>query len=230
MMPITPNIHHETNQCLWSRTKKKSPKSSATSKATSTGSTEVYTGTAKGVSQLPVARVKRIIKEDKDVQIVGNEAISLISIATEIFLEGFTVKGFNLAKLEKRKTVLRKNLGRRSRQAFSPAAKHGPILSAEARTPEDTGFLTPILNTFYSYGHIVPKTLPLKDVLEKQRIGKEKEESGVMEKEDEGEQETNEQGDDSDEEQQQSASEDVNSSRPMSDDDELSGPDDMDED
>ncbi|KAK3815397.1 MAG: hypothetical protein J3Q66DRAFT_402351 [Benniella sp.] len=94
MMPITPNVHHETNRCLWSHTKKKSPKSSATSKATSTGSTKVYTGAAKGISQLPVARVKRIIKEDKD----------------EIFLEGFTAKAFNLAKLEKRKTVLYKDL------------------------------------------------------------------------------------------------------------------------
>ncbi|KAK3815433.1 MAG: hypothetical protein J3Q66DRAFT_370764 [Benniella sp.] len=66
--------------------------------------------------------------------------------------------------------------------------------------------------------------------LRTQRIAKEKEESGAMEEEEEGEQETNEQGEGSDEEQQQPASEDVNSSQPMSDDDELSGPDDMDED
>ncbi|KAK3815425.1 MAG: histone-fold-containing protein [Benniella sp.] len=184
------------------RVQKKSPKSSATSKAMSSGSIEVYTGTAKGVSQLPVARVKRIIKEDKDVQIVSNEAVFLISIATEIFLEGFTAKAFNLAKLEKRKTVLYKDL-------------------ATAVTQYDSlEFLQ----------DVVPKTLPLKDALEKQRIAKEKEESGAMEEEDEGEQESNEQGEDSDEEQQQSVSEDVNSSRPMSDDDELSGPDDMDED
>ncbi|KAK3815490.1 MAG: histone-fold-containing protein [Benniella sp.] len=68
------------------------------------------TGTARGISQLPIARVKKIIKEDKDVQIVSNEAVFLISIATEIFLEGFTAKAFNLAKLEKRKTVLYKDL------------------------------------------------------------------------------------------------------------------------
>ncbi|KAF9342665.1 hypothetical protein BGX34_007841, partial [Mortierella sp. NVP85] len=122
--------------------------SSATSKATSSGSTEVYTGTAKGISQLPVARVKRIIKEDKDVQIVSNEAVFLISIATEIFLEGFTAKAFNLAKLEKRKTVLYKDL-------------------ATAVTQYDSlEFLQ----------DVVPKTLPLKDALEKQRIAKEKEE------------------------------------------------------
>jgi len=91
-------------------------------------------------------------------------------------------------------------------------------------------YLTHIWLLFPCFIDVVPKTLPLKDALEKQRIAKEKEESGAMEEEDEGEQETNEQGEDSDEEQQQSASEDVNSSRPMSDDDELSGPDDMDED
>ena len=81
VMTITPNVHHEINQCLWSRTKK-SPKSSVTSKATSSGSTKVYTGTANGISQLPIARVKRIIKEDKGVQIVSNEAVFLINITT----------------------------------------------------------------------------------------------------------------------------------------------------
>ncbi|KAK3815489.1 MAG: hypothetical protein J3Q66DRAFT_370818 [Benniella sp.] len=111
----------------------------------------------RGISQLPIARVK-IIKEDKDVQIVSNEAVFLISIATEIFLEGFTAKAFNLAKLEKRKTVL--------------------------------------YRIWYDSLEF------LQDALEKQRIAKEKEESGAIEEEDEGEKETNEQGEDSDEEQQ----------------------------
>ncbi|KAF8937849.1 hypothetical protein BGZ58_002057 [Dissophora ornata] len=95
------------------RVQKKVPaKSAAASKNTSgSGSgSSVYTGTAKGVTVLPVARVKRIIKEDKDVQMVSNDAVFLISLATELFLESFTSKAYNLAKMEKRKTVSYKDL------------------------------------------------------------------------------------------------------------------------
>ncbi|KAF9985189.1 hypothetical protein BGZ65_011496 [Modicella reniformis] len=186
------------------RVQKKAPaKSSVTSKS-SAGSGSVYTGTAKGVTQLPAARVKRIIKEDKDVQMVGNEAVFLISVATEMFLESFTAKAFNLSKLEKRKTVSYKDL-------------------ATAVTQHDSlEFLQ----------DVVPKTLTLTAALEKQRIAKEKEENVTLEEdEDEVEQEANGQGEESEEENQRSVSEgDVNSSRVISDDDELSGPDDMDED
>ncbi|KAK3807216.1 MAG: hypothetical protein J3Q66DRAFT_374684 [Benniella sp.] len=148
---------------------------------------------AKGVSQLPVARVKRIIKKDKDVQIVSNETVFLINIATvrKSSWRDSQPKPSISPKLEKRKMVLYKDLA----------------------------------TTVTQYDSLES----LQDTLEKQPIAKEKEESGAVEEEDEGEQETNEQGEDSDEEQQQSASEDVTSSRPMSDDDELSGPDDMDE-
>ncbi|KAG0246134.1 histone-fold-containing protein [Mortierella sp. GBAus27b] len=182
--------------------KKSAAKSSASSKSAPSGSGSVYTGTAKGVTQLPAARIKRIIKEDKDVQMVSNEAVFLISVATEVFLEGFIAKAFNLAKLEKRKTLSYKDL-------------------ATAVTQHDSlEFLQ----------DVVPKAMPLKAALEKQRIAKEKEESGAMEEDDEGEQEANGQDEESDEERQRSVSEGVNSSRPMSDDEELSGPDDMDED
>lgn len=133
---------------------------------------------------------------------VSNEAVFLISVATEVFLEGFIAKAFNLAKLEKRKTLSYKDL-------------------ATAVTQHDSlEFLQ----------DVVPKAMPLKAALEKQRIAKEKEESGAMEEDDEGEQEANGQDEESDEERQRSVSEGVNSSRPMSDDEELSGPDDMDED
>ena len=63
------------------RVQKKAP-SKASAKASSAGSNAVYTGTAKGVTQLPVARIKRIIKEDKDVQMVSNDAVFVISLAT----------------------------------------------------------------------------------------------------------------------------------------------------
>ncbi|KAG0257022.1 hypothetical protein BG011_004207 [Mortierella polycephala] len=187
--------------------KKTSAKSSSASKAAATALTSsgsVYTGTVKGVTQLPAARVKRIIKEDKDVQMVSNDAVFLISVATEMFLESFTARAFNLAKLEKRKTVSYKDL-------------------ATAVSQYDSlEFLQ----------DVVPKTMPLSSALEKQRIAKEREEMGEEEEEEEeeagGDQETN--GDADEETPQRSGSEALDSSRPLSENDELSGSDDMDED
>ncbi|KAF9191306.1 hypothetical protein BGZ51_007484 [Haplosporangium sp. Z 767] len=190
------------------RVQKKTPaKSSSASKAAATALTSsgsVYTGTAKGVTQLPAARVKRIIKEDKDVQMVSNDAVFLISVATEMFLESFTARAFNLAKLEKRKTVSYKDL-------------------ATAVSQYDSlEFLQ----------DVVPKTMPLSSALEKQRIAKEREEMGEPEEEEEedaeGDQETN--GDAEEEATQRSGSEALDSSRALSEDDGLSGSDDMDED
>ncbi|KAG0377684.1 hypothetical protein BGX24_005623, partial [Mortierella sp. AD032] len=65
------------------KTPSKTSKPSSNSSSKSAGSTKsLYSGTAEGVTQLPVARVKRIIKEDKDVQMVSNDAVFLISLAT----------------------------------------------------------------------------------------------------------------------------------------------------
>ncbi|KAF8974851.1 hypothetical protein BGZ52_009527, partial [Haplosporangium bisporale] len=88
---------------------KSKPKSSASTSGSASASPS-YAGKAKGVTQLPVARVKRIIKEDKDITMVSNDAVFLISMATELFLESFTTKAFNLAKMEKRKTIAYKDL------------------------------------------------------------------------------------------------------------------------
>ncbi|KAF9159978.1 hypothetical protein BGX21_003160 [Mortierella sp. AD011] len=188
------------------RVQKKTPSKSSGSSSISAGSglkTGIYSGPAKGVSQLPAARVKRIIKEDKDVQMVSNDAVFLISMATELFLESFTAKAFNLAKIEKRKTVYYKDL-------------------ATAVTQHDSlEFLQ----------DVVPKTMPLSAALEKRRIAKEKEESGTIEEEEEeeeGEGNGNPQ-DESEEENQRSGSEEP-SIRPLSDDEDLSPPDDMEED
>jgi hypothetical protein len=69
------------------RVQKKAPakKGAAANKSSSSGSKSLYSGTAQGTTQLPVARVKRIIKEDKDVQMVSNDAVFLISLATVRF-------------------------------------------------------------------------------------------------------------------------------------------------
>lgn len=63
---------------------KSKPKSSASTSGSALASSS-YAGKAKGVTQLPVARVKRIIKEDKDITMVSNDAVFLISMATVRF-------------------------------------------------------------------------------------------------------------------------------------------------
>ncbi|KAI1321181.1 hypothetical protein EDD11_007747 [Mortierella claussenii] len=207
----------KSNTAASGRVQKKMPTKPITKSSTIGSTSEPYTGNAKGVTQLPAARIKRIIKEDKDVQMVSNDAVFVISIATELFLESFTAKAFNLAKLEKRKTVHYKDL-------------------AKAVTQHDSlEFLQ----------DVVPKTMPLVAALEKQRVAKEMEESGTIEEEEEEEEdnddvEEEEQGeqeddgsaeDDSDEETNgHNQSEEADSSQPMSDDEELSAPEDMDED
>ncbi|KAF9089981.1 hypothetical protein BGX23_006322 [Mortierella sp. AD031] len=131
---------------------KKSSPASKSSSPTGSKSGSLYAGKAQGVTVLPVARVKRIIKEDKDIQMVSNDAVFLISLATELFLESFTAKAFNLAKIEKRKTVSYKDL-------------------ATAVTQHDSlEFLQ----------DVVPKTMPLSAAIEKQRVDKEKEEMGDL--------------------------------------------------
>ncbi|KAG0274576.1 hypothetical protein BGZ95_009647 [Linnemannia exigua] len=184
---------------------KSSKSSSSSSSSKSAGSTKsLFSGTAQGVTQLPVARVKRIIKEDKDVQMVSNDAVFLISLATELFLESFTTKAFNLAKIEKRKTVSYKDL-------------------ATAVTQHDSlEFLQ----------DVIPKTMTLTAAIEKQRAAKEKEEMGDDNDGAEEEEVNGGGGDDGseagsgDEEEEESRS-----SRPMSEDEgELSTPEDMDED
>ncbi|KAF9107138.1 hypothetical protein BGX29_007199 [Mortierella sp. GBA35] len=181
---------------------KKSSPASKSSSPTGSKSGSLYAGKAQGVTVLPVARVKRIIKEDKDIQMVSNDAVFLISLATELFLESFTAKAFNLAKIEKRKTVSYKDL-------------------ATAVTQHDSlEFLQ----------DVVPKTMPLSAAIEKQRVDKEKEEMGDLEEAEE--EEDAEQGtqDGSDNEGGEEESERSRSSRPMSEDEELSTPEDMDED
>lgn len=68
------------------RVQKKKPAakpSTATNGSTSKSAfATVYSGTAKGTTDLPAARVKRIIKEDKDIGLVSNDAVFLVSMAT----------------------------------------------------------------------------------------------------------------------------------------------------
>ncbi|GAA94386.1 hypothetical protein E5Q_01037 [Mixia osmundae IAM 14324] len=65
---------------------------------------------ATGTSVLPVARVTKIIKADKDISICSKEAVYLISVATEFFIKKLTEAASTTARLEKRKFVQYKDL------------------------------------------------------------------------------------------------------------------------
>ncbi|KAG0347327.1 hypothetical protein BG004_007984 [Podila humilis] len=204
----------------------KSKSKSSTTNVSNTSTTSTYSGKAKGITQLPVARVKRIIKEDKDINMVSNDAVFLISMATELFLESFTAKAFNLAKMEKRKTIAYKDL-------------------ATAVTQHDSlEFLQ----------DVIPKTMTLKAALEKQRVAKENEDMGGLNNDnddnddDNGMEEDGEQpkqdghtanggaqlvddgSDLSDAESSNSDSEEQDNKSTQEENDDGSGPDDMDED
>ncbi|ORZ13112.1 histone-fold-containing protein [Absidia repens] len=63
-----------------------------------------------GQSALPLARVKRIIKEDPDVSLINVEATHCIASATELFMEYLVNEGYSRAQKNKRKTVFYKDL------------------------------------------------------------------------------------------------------------------------
>ncbi|KAI9488102.1 histone-fold-containing protein [Zychaea mexicana] len=65
---------------------------------------------ALGSTTLPIARVKRVIKEDKEVSLINAEATFCVAYATELFMEYLVKEGFTRARKEKRKTIFYKDL------------------------------------------------------------------------------------------------------------------------
>ncbi|KAG8968748.1 hypothetical protein FRC03_006203 [Tulasnella sp. 419] len=63
-----------------------------------------------GTTLLPVARVQKIIKADKDLQAVSKEAVFLISVATEEFIKRLARAGHQQAQRDGRLTVQHKDL------------------------------------------------------------------------------------------------------------------------
>jgi histone H3/H4 len=59
----------------------------------------------------PLARIKKIMKADKDVNLVSADAVHLISSATEMFLDTFVKKASDISQNEKRRTILYKDFG-----------------------------------------------------------------------------------------------------------------------
>ncbi|EIE82245.1 hypothetical protein G6F57_002323 [Rhizopus arrhizus] len=65
-----------------------------------------------GTVSFPLARVKRIIKEDKDISLIGSEATFCITYATELFLEYLVKEAYTKVKQDKRKTVYYRDLAK----------------------------------------------------------------------------------------------------------------------
>ncbi|KAK4357622.1 hypothetical protein RND71_023232 [Anisodus tanguticus] len=55
--------------------------------------------------QIPISRVKKIMKLDQDINKVNSEALHLIAISTELFLEFLAEKSAQVALEKKRKTI-----------------------------------------------------------------------------------------------------------------------------
>ncbi|OUM68984.1 hypothetical protein PIROE2DRAFT_3220 [Piromyces sp. E2] len=106
-----------------------------------TGSSPKKRSLPQTTTSFPLARVKRIMKEDKDVIQCSNESVFLVSLATEYFLDYFAKKSFNQSQSEKRRTVTYKDI---------------------AKVVKDVDQLE-----FLS--DVVPETIPFKKALQKQK-------------------------------------------------------------
>ncbi|KGB76544.1 DNA polymerase epsilon p12 subunit [Cryptococcus deuterogattii 99/473] len=58
-----------------------------------------------GTTMFPVTRVKKIVKADRDIDIMSSEAVFMVSVAAEYFIKHFMEEGYTKARLEKRKLI-----------------------------------------------------------------------------------------------------------------------------
>jgi DNA polymerase epsilon subunit 4 len=65
---------------------------------------------SKGTTIFPLARIKRIIKADKDLDMMSSEATFLVAVATEYFIKHFMEEGYTKARLEQRRIVNYKDM------------------------------------------------------------------------------------------------------------------------
>eukprot|EP01132_Coremiostelium_polycephalum_P000963 gene963-1226_t len=88
-------------------------KSTSATSTTSTSSTTTSTAPKKPrttSTQLPIARVKRIMKHDKDVKHISNDALMLIAKSTELFLDYIVKEAYKKTSSEKKKILSYKDL------------------------------------------------------------------------------------------------------------------------
>ncbi|KAJ2161260.1 hypothetical protein GGF46_001602 [Coemansia sp. RSA 552] len=67
---------------------------------------------APGTAVLPAARVRRIVKEDKDIYACGSDSLYLITRATEYFVDSLVRESYEFSRLDKRKTVQYKDMAK----------------------------------------------------------------------------------------------------------------------
>ncbi|WOO81510.1 Putative transcription factor [Vanrija pseudolonga] len=63
-----------------------------------------------GTTLFPISRIKRIIKADKELDMMSAEATFLVAVATEYFIKHFMEEGYMKARLEKRRIVNYKDM------------------------------------------------------------------------------------------------------------------------
>ncbi|KAJ2031833.1 hypothetical protein IWW57_000520 [Coemansia sp. S610] len=98
-----------------------------------------------GTSNLPAARVRRIIKEDKDIFACGPESLFLISRATEYFIDCLVRESYEFSRLDKRKTVQYKDMAK-AVQSIEPYDFLADIIppTASVRKPAAPTTETPV--------------------------------------------------------------------------------------
>ncbi|ODN95287.1 hypothetical protein L198_04678 [Cryptococcus wingfieldii CBS 7118] len=63
-----------------------------------------------GTTMFPISKVKKIVKADRDVDIMSSEAVFMCAIAAEYFIKHFMEEGYTKARLEKRKIINYKDM------------------------------------------------------------------------------------------------------------------------
>uniref|UniRef100_A0A7M4F3N1 DNA polymerase epsilon 4, accessory subunit n=1 Tax=Crocodylus porosus TaxID=8502 RepID=A0A7M4F3N1_CROPO len=66
------------------------------------------------LARLPLARVKALVKADPDVTLASQEAVFVLARAAELFVETIAKDAYVYAQQGKRKTLQRKDLGRKN--------------------------------------------------------------------------------------------------------------------
>ncbi|KAG5672013.1 hypothetical protein PVAND_002175 [Polypedilum vanderplanki] len=57
------------------------------------------------LTELPLAKIKHIVKLDPEVKLVSGEAIFVITKSTELFIKALTKESFGFAAQNKKKTI-----------------------------------------------------------------------------------------------------------------------------
>ncbi|WVQ75594.1 hypothetical protein IAR50_005222 [Cryptococcus sp. DSM 104548] len=63
-----------------------------------------------GTTMFPISKVKKIVKADREVDIMSSEAVFMCAIAAEYFIKHFMEEGYTKARLEKRKIINYKDM------------------------------------------------------------------------------------------------------------------------